>query len=305
MSNATEQEIITLLLGEPLQPGGQLSSPGDDAVEVPGGALVSVDAMVEGVHFDHRLSPADVGWKLVAVNASDIGACGREPCWALLALSVPRDDQEWLSGFAEGLHSALRRWGIRLRGGDTTRSPGPRVVSLTIGSAPSGPALTRSGAAPGDDLWITGALGRSAAGFHYGTPCGLSWLRRPTPPVRFGAALGAAGLPSAMMDLSDGLAADLARLCAASEIGASIDPLALPRDGALAGTPPSEALSLMTAFGEDYELLFAAPPACRSAIVSLAVSQGVTVSRIGRCLVAGAGIQLGTQPWPAAHFTHF
>ena len=107
------------------------------------------------------------------------------------------------------------------------------------------------------------------------------------------------------MDLSDGLAADLARLCAASGIGADVDPLALPRDGALTGTPASEALSLMTAFGEDYELLFAASPGARSAIVSLAGSQGVTVSRIGRCLPAGAGIQLGTQPWPAARFAHF
>lgn len=304
MSSATEQEIITLLLGAP-QPGRGLSSPGDDAVEVPGGALVSVDAMVEGVHFDHRLDASDVGWKLVAVNASDIGACGRAPTWALLALSVPSGDRLWLSGFAEGFHSALLHWGVTLQGGDTTRSPGPRVLSLTIGSGPSGPSLTRSGACAGDDLWVTGALGRSAAGFHYGTPAGLAWLRRPSPPVRFGAALGAAGLPSAMMDLSDGLAADLSRLCLASEIGAHIDPGALPSDAALTGTPPSEALSLMTSFGEDYELLFAAAPSSRRAIASLAAAHGISAQRIGCCLPHGSGITLGAQQWPDARFSHF
>lgn len=302
----TEQQIIDLLLGGPLDARRGLSAPGDDAVLAPGGAVVSVDTMVEGVHFDHRLSAADVGWKLVAVNASDIGACGRRPAWALLALSLPRDDGAWLAGFATGLRAALARWSIDLLGGDTTRSPGPRFASLTIGSPPTGPAVSRSGARPGDDLWVTGTLGRSAAGFLHATPGGLAWLRRPEPPVRFGARLGAEGLARAMMDLSDGLRTDLPRLCAASQTGAAVDPGALPAcDDLPPGCSEAERLALMTAFGEDYELLFAADSSARDAIRAAAQAEGVSVSRIGQLTAPEQGVTLGGAGWPDARFVHF
>jgi thiamine-monophosphate kinase len=300
-----EQAIIELLLGGPLRPDRKLQQPGDDAVVTPGGALVSVDAMVEGVHFDESLSAADVGWKLAAVNASDISACGRLPRWALLSLSLPRDDTAWLSGFAQGLQEALRRWDITLLGGDTTRSPGPRFASLTIGSGPSGPVVSRAGARVGDELWVTGELGRAAAGFCHGTAGGLVWLRRPEPPVVFGARLGEAGLAMAMMDLSDGLRADLARLCAASGVGAWIDPTALPAGPALPAVGAEERLALMTSFGEDYELLFAAPASAHAAVVALGEESGVRLSCVGRCVSAGDGVRLGGGCWPSARFAHF
>jgi len=305
MAAPSEADTIAMLLGGPLRPDRDLQRPGDDAVAVPGGALVSVDTMVEGVHFDDRLSAADVGWKLVAVNASDIGACGRMPRWALLSLSLPRGDGAWLTGFARGLREALGAWSIDLRGGDTTRSPGPRVASLTIGSAATGPRVSRAGASVGDTLWVTGALGAAAAGFCHQTLLGLDHLRRPVPPVAFGAALGAAGLPSAMMDLSDGLAADLARLCAASGVGALVWPEALPASPALPDVDAAERLSLMTAFGEEYGLLFAAPGAAEAAIGGLAAAHGVAVSPVGRCIPAEEGVLFGDGAWPEARFRHF
>jgi len=296
-----ESRIIARLLGEnpPAPPAG----PGDDAALVPGDVAVSVDTMIEGVHFDERLSAADVGWKLVAVNSSDIGACGRVPDWALLALSLPRPlDDDWLDGFTTGLHAALAHFGVRLIGGDTTTSPGPISATLTIASQPGGPFITRSGGRAGDHVWVTGTLGDSAAGFLHGTPAGLSWLRRPQPPVALGAALGASGLVTAMMDLSDGLMCDLRRLCKASGVGALIQPEQLPAGPALAGV--SETLPLQVAFGEDYQLLLCAPPSNDSALNELAQSRRVALTHIGT-LTAEHDVTLCSKTWPEAYFSHF
>ncbi|MDG1478439.1 MAG: thiamine-phosphate kinase [Myxococcota bacterium] len=298
---STESRIIARLLGEspPAPPAG----PGDDAALVPGDVAVSVDTMIEGVHFDERLSAADVGWKLVAVNSSDIGACGRLPDWSLLALSLPRPlDDDWLDGFAAGLHAALTHFGVRLIGGDTTTSPGPISATLTIASKPGGPFITRSGGQAGDHVWVTGTLGDSAAGFLHGTPAGLAWLRRPQPPVALGAALGASGLVTAMMDLSDGLMCDLKRLCEASDVGALIQPEQLPVGPALAGV--SEVLPLQVAFGEDYQLLLCAPPSSDSALNRLAQSHRISLTNIGT-LTAERDVMLRSKPWPKAYFSHF
>ena len=298
---STEDRIIARLLGDtPLPPP---AGPGDDCALVPGDVAVSVDAMIEGIHFDHRLSPADVGWKLVAVNASDIGACGRMPDWALLALSLPRPlDPHWLESFSEGLQAALQHFGVRLIGGDTTSSPGPVCASLTIASQPGGPFLTRSGGQAGDTLWVTGALGRAAAGFQHATPLGLQWLRRPLPPVKFGAALGRMGAVHAMMDLSDGLRRDLDRLCTASDCGALVYPERLPFDASVEGL--SERLRLQVAFGEDYQLLLSAPPASDGALLDLAKSHRIRLTNIGT-LTANGGAMLSEGSWPKADFSHF
>lgn len=307
MSANRETALIEQLLGHPLHPDAHASLPGDDAVEIPGGSLVSVDTMIEGVHFDHRLSAEDVGWKLVAVNASDIGACGRRPEWALLSISVPREDTAWTSAFAKGLHQALARWNISLRGGDTTRSSGPKMLSMTVGSACEGPIVARTGAVVGDDIWVTGALGRSAAGFVHSTRLGLQWLRRPEPPVFFGAALGESSLPTAMMDLSDGLAQDLPRLCQASGVGAHVECAKLPRDGAIRGISTDEVPALLTGFGEDYELLFTASssPKTRQMLSALAETHHTQITRVGTCLPASSGVTLDGGHWPKALFQHF
>lgn len=271
---------------------------GDDAALLDHDEVVTTDTMVEGVHWDGRLSAADVGWKLVAVNVSDIGAMGGTPRWAVLATALPAPlDREWVTGFFAGMQEALQAWGLVLVGGDTTRSPGPRMVSLTVGGVAPRPAR-RSAALPGHDLWVTGELGLAAEAFlaPNPSPVAIAWLRRPRPPVAFGAALAGAGLVHAMLDLSDGLARDLGRLCRASGVGALVDPALLPTH-----RPLAEAV----AFGEDYQLCFTAPPEAATAICSLATMHGVLVTRVGRLTEGREPRLVGGAPWPAPRFDHF
>jgi thiamine-monophosphate kinase len=294
--------IATLLSGRPAPDGFQPRlDAGDDVAVLPDGTAVGTDLMVEGVHWDDRLSPEDVGWKLVAVNASDLGATGARPAWATLDLALPRPvDGAWVDAFARGLHAGLAAHGVRLVGGDTSRSPGPRFASLTMGG-PAPRPVRRDGARPGDPIWVSGTLGDAAAGFHHGGD-GLAWLRRPHPPVGLGCALADAGLASAMMDLSDGLARDLGRLCAASGCAAQVDASALPASPQVRRAP--DRLALQTAFGEDYQLLFTAPATADAAVRAIAEAEGTRVTRIGAC-VAGEGAHLRAGPWPLPTFSHF
>jgi thiamine-monophosphate kinase len=274
---------------------------GDDCAVLADGTAITVDTMVQGVHWDHRLDPADLGWKLVAVNASDLGAMGARPAWALLSLSLPRElDPAWLPAFSRGLHEGLGAFGLSLIGGDTTTSPGPIALSLTVGGRVLRP-VRRGGGRAGDVLWVSGRLGASARGFFQG---GAAWAdhARPRPPVALGVALAEAGLARAMMDLSDGLHADLNRLCAACGLGAEIDPAALPLAPGLADE--ADAMALAVAWGEDYELLFAAAPEDGPAIEALSRSLGVAVQPIG-ALCPALGARLRGSAWPAPLFSHF
>jgi len=292
-----EDWVIARLGADRAAPSNVRVGIGDDAALFTDGRVVTVDTMVEGVHWDDKLSPGDIGWKLVAVNVSDIGAMGGRPEWALLTMSLPSPlDRLWVNAFADGLHAACDRWGVGLIGGDTTRGPA-RSVSLTVGGHAARPAL-RSGGRPDDDLWVTGTLGRAAEAFLAKAPRpeALAHFRRPVPPVAFGAALAEAGLATALMDLSDGLGRDLDRLCRASGCGAVVYGEVLPGD-----TP----LEWRIAFGEDYELLFSAAQADRDAVRSVARMQDIAISRIGR-LEASPGLRLaGGGEWPRALFTHF
>ena len=192
-----------------------------------------------------------MGRKLVAVNASDIAACGGRADWALLTLCLPQPlDMAWVQDFARGLREALGP--VPLLGGDTTRSPGPRMVSLTLGGRLEGPPLLRSTAGPNQDLWVSGRLGAAADAFHGEGP--LEPLVDPSPPLDLGPRLARDGLATAAMDLSDGLAADLRRLCRASGVGALVD-----------AVPTSTTLQRALGFGDDYELLFTAHPRHRAA----------------------------------------
>ncbi len=303
-----ESFVIETLIREAARAGGYRPrlGAGDDAAWLRSGEVVTTDTMVEGVHFDAQLSPEDVGWKLVAVNASDVGAMGARPTWALLNLCLPRPlDRGWVSAFAAGLAAAMRAWEITLVGGDTTRSPGPVFASLTLAGQTDQP-VTRSGARPGDAIWVTGALGEAAAGFlgvdGLRPPSGLAWLRRPHPPVALGASLGERGLVTAMMDLSDGLSMDLPRLCAASGVGAQIDPARLPLGPALrAARAP---LPYQVAFGDDYQLLFTADPAREDALRTTATGHGVDLTKIG-VVTLDRSVKLMGQDWPARAFAHF
>lgn len=294
-----EARQIAAILDQAPRLGRLPLGPGDDAAVLPGGTTVAVDTLVESVHFDDALSPADVGFKALAVNVSDLAATGARPGWALVSVAVPAGQEAWVQGLARGLGEAARRWGVAIVGGDTTGSPGPRMVSITLGGPLVGPApLRRDRGRPGDDLWVTGVLGLAHRGWTDpdAPEAARRALHRPEPPVDFALSVARLGLGRAAMDLSDGLARDLPRLAEASGVGAFVDPDAVPVDG----LPAREAIR----GGEDHQLLLAAAPRHREALVRLATAHGVRLSRIGT-LTATPGLSLGGASWPRAVFDHF
>jgi len=276
--------------------------PGDDAAVV-GGEAITVDAFVEGIHWDERLGPEDVGYKSVAVSVSDLAAMGARPAWGVLALSVPDPvDLDWVDAMAAGVGSACRSFAVGLVGGDVTRSPGPRYLSVTMGG-PCPRPVTRSGGRAGDHLWVTGTLGLAGAGYLLEAPPpeALDALRRPRPPLSFAIALADAGLATAMMDLSDGLATDLRRLCEASGLGGRVDPDALPLHPALRHLP--DPIPLQVGAGDDYQLLFAAPSRATARVRALADAHGVAVTAIGSLTPPGP-VELIGRAWSPS-FSHF
>ncbi|QDX81917.1 thiamine-phosphate kinase [Denitratisoma sp. DHT3] len=257
--------------------------------------VVSTDMLVEGTHFLPGADPEDLGWKTLAVNVSDLAAMGARPRWALLALALPAAEEAWIAAFARGLFACADRFGIDLIGGDTTR--GPRNLCVTIGGeVPAGKALRRSGARPGDDIWVSGRPGLAALGLallqgrarlatDWQAGC-LAALQRPQPRVDLGLALR--DLASAAIDVSDGLLADLGHILEQSAVSAVLEFERLP-DAALAACPDRAlAQNCLLAGGDDYELLFTAPPARRAAIASL-VAHGPALSRIGAIGAARPG----------------
>ena len=269
---------------------------------LPGGLTVTVDTLVEGVHFDARLTPFDVGYKAVAVSVSDLAAMGAAPGWAVLSLGLPHADTSWVDAFSEGLATALARWGLTLVGGDTVRSPA-RTVSLTMTGQLVAEPLTRTGARPGDALWVTGVPGLAGLGWMVDQPppAALQALRRPAPPLRFALDLAKRGWVQAAMDLSDGLAQDLPRLCRASGCGLTLDPAQLPVHPAFEGASPTEVRQAQLAGGDDYQLLFASAP--EAPVRECARDHGITVTRIGTFDDSGVVQALGG--WTVLPFQHF
>ncbi len=297
--------IETLTRNTRPTPGWLLHGPGDDAALFEDGSALTVDAMVEGVHFESHADPADVGAKLAAVNASDLAATGAKPMWGLLTLSLPNPlDHSWVEGFAGGLLEALSDMDAHLVGGDTTRSPGPIHASLSMGGRVCGKALTRSGSSAGEDVWVTGTLGDAAAAFaHPDAPLSLRRaLSRPNPPLSLGPALSENGIATAAMDLSDGLARDLSRLCAASDCGAVIDPNRLPCSSWLSENC-ADPVPYQVGFGEDYQLLFTAPKTHHDDVLGLGAKLDLKLTQIGRT-VCGGGARLAGRDWPPV-WTHF
>jgi thiamine-monophosphate kinase len=279
---------------------------GDDAAILATAAghelVLAVDMMVEGRHFVAGTDPERLGHKILAVNLSDIAAMGARPRWALLAAALPDDDERWLAAFARGLYALADEHGVELVGGDTTR--GPRTLSLTIaGDVPTGAAILRRGARPGDDVWVSGTLGdamlglaalegRTNLGADARAAC-VARLERPAPRVALGLALR--GIASAMLDVSDGLTGDLGHLLDASGVGAVVDLAAVPRvdvlDRKLAGAERELALRCLLAGGDDYELLFAAPASRARDVEAAGIAGGVAVTRIG-LIEAGTGLRV-------------
>lgn len=273
---------------------------GDDAavLAVPPGMelAVAVDTMVEGVHFLPGQAPFDLGWKILAVNLSDLAAMGAVPAWALLSLTLPTAQAPdaraaFVDGFADGFAALAREHCVALVGGDTTG--GPLAMSVTAhGFVPPGQALTRAAAQVGDAVLVTGTLGDAVAALHLlrrgearadDAPL-LARMHRPVPRVAAGLALR--GRAHACQDISDGLLADLGHICTASGVGAEIEMEALPCSAALVarfGEPAARDFAL--GCGDDYELVFTAPEAQVDAIRHELASLG-GATRIGR-IVAG------------------
>lgn len=302
-----EFDLIELIRRHTAQPRDDVRlGIGDDAalLAVPAGQelAVAIDTLVEGVHFPRRTAAADVGWKALAVNLSDLAAMGASPAWALLALTLPEADSAFVEGFIEGFAKLAQPHRLALVGGDTTR--GPLCISVAVhGFVPPGRALTRAGARVGDAVLVTGTLGDAAAGLHAlqqptrgdDHRAGLrefliERLNRPTPRLAAGTALR--GQASACVDISDGLLADLAHICTASEVGAEIEAAWLPRSSALLHLhDETTALHFALSGGDDYELCFTVP-ATRLAEVQADLGRlGCGVTKIGR-IVEGHGVRV-------------
>jgi thiamine-monophosphate kinase len=249
-------------------------------------ALVTTDLSIEGVHFRRDWHPADsVGHRCLARGLSDIAAMGGEPVAAFLSLAAPADlQQSWVDKFLDGLLKLARRFNVPLAGGDVAESPRGTVADIVVlGSVPAGKALTRSGARPGDYIYVTGELGRSAAVLH-ALKGGQKVAPRsaanrahffPEPRLAVGRVLR--GIASAAIDVSDGLSTDLAHICQESGVGAVINEHSLPR-----GIHSYQSSSLHFALhgGEDYELLFTASPKAK---VPARVGK-VRITRIGEVI---------------------
>ena len=282
---------------------------------------VSSDMLVEGRHFLATVPPERLGHKALAVNLSDLAACGAKPVAFTLALALPRVDEPFLAGLAQGLFALADAHGIELVGGDTTA--GPLNLCITVfGELPPGQALRRDGAQPGDGLWVShpvgGGIGDARLALEvFRGRIALSGddfdsVRRamelPQPRVALG--LGLRGVASAAIDLSDGLAGDLGHVLRRSGVGAVIDVHTLPISLVLARQPLAVQRDFALAGGDDYELLFTAPANAEPQVRAAAAAAGVAVRRIG-WIEAGTALRLqdrqgdaaGTAPLGFDHFT--
>jgi thiamine-monophosphate kinase len=278
---------------------------GDDcALLAPGPGMqlaVSCDMLVEGRHFLSTVDPSRLGHKALAVNLSDLAACGAKPLAFTLALSMPVADESWLAPFSHGLLALAHAHGCELVGGDTTR--GPLNICITaFGEVPQGQALLRSGARAGDDLYVSGTLGdaRLALDVFRGTltvpaqvfEAARARMEQPTPRVALGMALR--GIASSAIDLSDGFTGDLGHILRQSAVGARVDvgvAMGLMAAPATSSLDDERRLEYVLGGGDDYELLFTAPAARRSAVHSAALAAATPVTRIG-VIEAEPGVRL-------------
>ena len=286
----------------------------DDCAEVlpaPGHALiVKTDPVRAGVHFFADDDPADIAWKALAVNVSDLAAKASRPLGYMLALSFPDvPEAGWLRRFSQGLGEAQAAFGLTLIGGDTDRAPGPVSIAVTVfGEARAGTMVRRATARPGDLIYVSGTLGAAAIGLRVrlseagqagdgGLPSGsfatTARQRYLRPQPRLGLRAALRRCASAAMDLSDGLAKDLGRMCSASGCGAQLQVDAIPAATELqaADLGRDALLQLMIGHGDDYEILAAVPPERAATFEALASAGGVGVTKIGQFSMA-PGVRL-------------
>jgi thiamine-monophosphate kinase len=282
--------------------------------------LISSDLLVEDIDFRRNsTTPALLGHKSLAVSLSDIAAMGARPRWALTSIGVPQDiwESACVDEFYDGFLSLANHYDVQLIGGDTSRTSEKIVIdSIVVGDCPQGGAITRAGAKPGDQIFVSGALGAAAAGLrliergahppsedsddlHLIDQLVLRHLR-PEPRVGWGIVLGQERLATAMIDLSDGLSSDLNHLCESSQVGALVESAALPIDNhvtEVCGRRALDPLQLALHGGEDFELLFTVDPRNVSRLPRRV--DGVSVTRVGEIRNASDGIKIseGSRVW--------
>jgi thiamine-monophosphate kinase len=286
-----EFDLIRRHFVRPMRAGA--IGPGDDCAllrPAPGFELaVTSDMLVSGTHFLPDADPQRLGWKTLAVNLSDLAAMGATPRWVTLALALTGVDDDWLAAFARGFFECADRHDVDLIGGDITR--GPLTLCVTaLGEVTTGTAIRRNGAQAGDDIWVSGQPGRAALGLadrlgrqHLNASARdecVAALELPQPRVALGRAL--TGLASAMIDVSDGLLADLGHVAAASALSAVVDDASLPWPALQEACADAAMVrDAMLAGGDDYELLFCAPKSARDALHALSGTLGLPLTRIG------------------------
>lgn len=319
----SEFELIQRYFAEPAVMRDDVSlGIGDDCalVCIPAATqlAITLDTLVEGVHFFADVDPEALGHKALAVNLSDLAAMGAAPAWITLALTLPRADTQWLESFSRGFASLAKRYGVQLIGGDTTRGP----LTITVqahGLLPVGQGLRRSGAEVGDLIYVTGTLGDAGLALQQGLQ-GVPWkqvqgrlktrLERPEPRIEAGLALRE--IASAAIDISDGLLADLGHILQASERGAQIRLDQLPLSPEVRASIESEAAwSLPLSAGDDYELCFTLPPSRQREISKISTGLGLAITQIGhvestrglRCLQPDGSLWKPANPG-YEHFHH-
>ena len=249
---------------------------------------ISTDMLVSGTHFFPDTDPKQLGHKSLAVNLSDLAAMGAQPIACTLAVSMPASDETFIAPFAEGLLALANQHGCELIGGDTTR--GPLNICITVfGQIPTGQALRRDAAKPGDEIWVSGTLGDARLALaHMRQELQLEETQfqrvlprmlKPTPRVELGIALR--GIAHAALDLSDGLLGDLTHILGASHVGASINTDWIPMSKVLAMQETSWRYQCTLGGGDDYELCFTAPPEKHDQVIESGKRAGVTVTHIG------------------------
>ena len=303
-----EFDMIRAFLGEDRTlPAGVVLGPGDDAAVLEGGWVLSTDLAVEDVHFRRGwLTDEEIGYRAAAAALSDLAAMAAEPVGVLVSLAAPRGARVDVAAVQAGVRAAASAVGARVIGGDLSRSPGPLFLDVGV-LGRTEHAVSRAGAAAGDAVWVSGTLGTGAAALvawdEGGRPSEALRQRfaRPTPRTRLAMVLAAAGIPSAMLDVSDGIAGDAGHLAAASGVGVVIEEAAVPVDPEVRqALGDEEGLAAALHGGEDYELLFTARPGAVEALrppgaepgeggepgagdrpVTF-VLEGVTLTRLGR-----------------------
>ena len=278
--------------------------------------VVTVDTLVQGIHFDENCAPENLAHKALAVNLSDLAAMGAEPAWVTLSLTIPETDVSWLSTFSESFAKQCQHYDVQLIGGDTCRGP----LSITVqamGFTPDGCALQRSNAKPGDLIYVTGTLGDAGAGlsllneqrtdYTRSEKVLIERLEKPTPRLEIGILLRT--LANAAIDISDGLVQDIQHIIDSSELGAVIEVKDLPlSEEMLKNYNKKQAQSLAMTAGDDYELCFTVSPENQDKLERILATASCQVTQIGR-ITQSKGLQLknseGLDKNKLSGFDHF